>query len=173
LAGCGGGAAAGSTTTGAGDHPTATNTSTAGGTATTGTSKAGGPDACSIVTPAQLTQATGTTFAAGVSKPSQIGGSTCNFFATTGPGDGSVVVQVTPEPDLYFPKSNDAGYHDIVPLTTAADRGWVQKPDPGDPNYGHVLVVKNGTGVDVAILIAKSVSVEHEQALAASIAGQL
>jgi hypothetical protein len=59
------------------------------------------------------------------------------LFATTGPGDGSVVVQVTPQPDVYFPKSNDAGFTDIVP-----------------------------------ILIAKSVTVDREQTLAASVAGQ-
>jgi hypothetical protein len=80
LAACGGGASASSTTAGAGGNRTSAGTSTpAAGTSAAATSKASGPDACAIVTPAQLAQATGTTFAAGVAEPSQIGGSTCDF----------------------------------------------------------------------------------------------
>jgi hypothetical protein len=170
LAACGSGGSTGSTTTNTGATPTGSTAST--GT-TTGTTGSKGPDACAIVTTALLQQASGTSFAAGQSKPSAIGGSTCDFFATTGPGDGSVVVQVTSQPDLYFPKSNDASFNNLVPLTAPADRGWVTKPDPGDTNTGHILVVKSGIGVDVAILVAKAVNVDGEQALAGSIAGQL
>ncbi|HEY7173501.1 MAG TPA: hypothetical protein VH442_01180 [Micromonosporaceae bacterium] len=172
LAACGGSGSTGSTATNAGGTPTNAGSTTTGG-ATTGTSGAKGPDACAIVTTALLQQASGTTFAAGQSKPSAIGGSECDFFATTGAGDGSVVVQVTSQPDLYFPKSNDASFNNLVALTAQADRGWVTKPDPGDTNSGHILVVKNGVGVDIAILVAKAVNVDGEQALAASIAGQL
>jgi len=173
LAACGGGGASpGSAAANAGANPPA-NGATAGASAATPPSSGSGPNACAIVITAQLQQATGTTFAAGQSKPSLIGGSTCNFFATTGAGDGSVVVQVTPQPDLYFPKSNDASFNDLVPLTAPADRGWVTKPDPSDDSYGHILVVRNGVGVDIAILSAKSVTLDGEQALASSIASQL
>jgi hypothetical protein len=174
LAACGGGGASpGSGAANAGANPTATGAAAGAGAASTPASGGSGPNACAIVTTAQLQQATGTTFAAGQSKPSLIGGSTCNFFATTGAGDGSVVVQVTPQPDLYFPKSNDASFNDLVPLTAPTDRGWVTKPDPSDDSYGHILVVRNGVGVDIAILSAKSVTLDGEQALASSIASQL
>lgn len=126
-------------------------------------------DACSIVTAADIAATTGIHVGAGTATDSYLQGTTCTFASAD---NATVIVQTSPKPDEYLQEAKfEAMYDDVHELDVASDRGFVAAPN--EVGVGHVLVVKNGFGVDVSVAAHSGYGVVQEQALASLVASRL
>jgi hypothetical protein len=154
---------------------------TSAGAATTAVSAAGstavapvasgGVDACKVVTAALLKSTIGLDAGDPIAKPSNVGGSTCDYQAKTSITDGYAIVQTSAQPDLYFPDSLYGSAQGAVKVTAAgADRGWIS----AQPTGGTVLVVKGKVGVMVNFTVPGAhLTAADDQKLAAALAAAL
>jgi hypothetical protein len=167
------GTACSSSSSAAPDHPTRAATAPAGVKSSAAAPKpaagGGAQDACTLVSQATLATSLHVQFGTPKAQQGDLGGTTCMYQSAQG---GLIIVQTSPDPDKYLPEAMlEQSYPPAKPLETDADRGFVSGPD--EIGSGHVLLVKNNFGVDIAISSRSHYTFDQEQQLAAKVAEQL